>query len=236
MDRVVKNMRPKVVAIIQARMGSTRLAGKVMMDLAGKTALSRVIDRVKEAGSVKGICVATSVLLKDDVVADEAHANGVSVYRGSEEDVLARYLGAAEMTGADHIVRVTADNPLTDPEFIDMCVKSVAGGKIDYAAMKDIPYGTGAEVFTRDALLRAAEKATREEREHVTIGIYNKPDLFWTRAIEPSLKLRRPDIRLTMDTAHDYDVLSDIFKHFTSTAGKIKLRFVIDYLDEKKGR
>jgi len=233
---MVTGKSPKIVAIIQARMGSTRLAGKVMMDLAGKSVLSRVIERVKEAKTPHEICVATSDLAKDDVVSDEARANGVRVYRGSEEDVLSRYLGAAEMTGADHIVRVTADNPLTEPEFIDICAENIMKGKIDYAAMKDIPYGTGAEAVTKEALSRAAEKATKEEKEHVTIGIYNKPDLFRTRALEPSPEFRRPDIRLTMDTARDYDVLSDIFKHFISTAKGIKLSSVIDYLDGKKER
>jgi spore coat polysaccharide biosynthesis protein SpsF len=231
MDCMVKR-ELKVAAIIQARIGSTRLPGKVVMDLCGKTVLARVIERVRAAKTVTDICVATSKDTKNDAVVTESGKNKASCFKGSENDVLDRYDKAAAELRADIIVRVTADNPLTDPSFIDLCVNKVANEGYDFAAMKNIPYGSGAEVMRRDVLTtlsRIAKDAS--DREHVTSYLYKNTAGFKTVFFEPEPDLRRPDVRLTLDTAEDYDILSKFFGKFSGVdTGKIKLKDAIDFL------
>lgn len=222
----------KVAAIIQARLSSTRLPGKVMMDLCGKTALGRVVERARAAKSVDEICVATTKLSKDDVIVSEAHKEGVKIYRGSKEDVLDRYCRAAAVMRADYIVRITADNPFTEPRFIDRCVKKIIQEGLDYVAMENVPYGSNAEVVSAEALIKAAKKAKQEEREHVTAYIYKNPELFRICRIQPPQGLRRPDIRITLDTMDDYVFLDMIFRHFRNKPTKdIRLESVIKFID-----
>ena len=222
----------KIAAIIQARMGSTRLPGKNMLDLCGKTVLSRVIERTKGATSVDEICVATTVGKRDDVIVQEAVKNKVSVFRGAEDDVMDRYLQAAKEVKADCIVRVTADNPLTEPAYIDKCALSILSGKYDFAAMVKIPYGSNAEAVSTKSLRAIYPLAKKYDKEHVTSCFYKKEEEYNVRKILPEDYERRPDIRITLDTEADYIVLKDIFKYFknTETSG-IKLKDVIEYLD-----
>jgi spore coat polysaccharide biosynthesis protein SpsF len=234
MDGMVKK-RPRVAAIIQARMGSTRLPGKAMMDLAGKNVLTRVIDRVKAAKGLDSICVATTSLTADGIIAEEALKSGVEVFRGSEADVLDRFCRAARKMKADYVIRVTADNPLTDPGLIDLCIAELEKGKTDYAAFSEIPYGAGAEMVSTDALVKASKYADKTEKEHVTTGIYTRKGLYAVNILEPPVGLERPDIRVTLDTLEDYTRLYDIFSHFKKIpAGKIKLDLVIRYIDSKE--
>lgn len=221
----------KIAVIIQARMGSTRLPGKAMLELCGKSVLTRVIERVKGANAATDICVATTTCPEDEVVVKEAEKNNVKVYRGSEDDVLDRYCKAADMMEADYIVRIPADNPLTEPRFIDMCVEEVISNGLDYAIMKEknVPYGSNVEVVSRDTLLSIYERSTAEEKEHVTAFIRNNPEKFRVSFVEPPEALRHTNIRLTMDTPDDYKWLKRIFEHFkNSPTEEIKLEYVIE--------
>lgn len=161
-----------IVAIIQARMGSSRFPGKSLADLAGRPMLARVAERVRLARRVDDVVVATSAAPPDDAIAEFCRKERIPCFRGSEEDVLDRFYGAAREHGADIIVRITADCPLIDPDVIDRVVERFQRGDCDYASNTlryTYPDGLDTEVFSRAALERAWREARRpSEREHVT--------------------------------------------------------------------
>lgn len=164
--------RPRVVAIIQARMGSTRLPGKTMMDLAGAPLLDRLLRQLAGATSLDEVVIATSVDPADDAIAQFATARGVRVIRGPEQDVLSRYVLAADAVDADVVVRLTADCPLHSPDTVDEVVQAFLEARVDYACNTN-PYtrpdGQDVEVFSRDLLGRASAAAESDpDREHVT--------------------------------------------------------------------
>jgi len=162
----------QIVAVIQARMTSTRLPGKVLMDIAGKPALELMLSRVSKAKTLDRIVIATTSNATDDPVADLCRRLGVGVFRGSEVDVLERYLGAALEARATTVVRLTADCPFADPAVIDGAVDFFRGGYWDYAGnanRRTFPDGLDVEVFSATALGRAAREARHPfAREHVT--------------------------------------------------------------------
>ncbi len=196
----------KRVAIIQARMGSTRLPGKVLMDICGKTMLERVIDRVKACKEVDDILVATTALREDGPVIDCALGCGVRACRGSVLDVLGRYLGAARAIHADVVVRITADCPLLDPELVDTVICGL--GDEDYCSnviRRTYPKGLDAEAFPKDTLIRLNRMAKSDHaREHVTSFILREhPELFRCRSIQGSVD--RSAERWTVDTQEDLE-------------------------------
>ena len=171
------------VAIVQARMGSTRLPGKVLADVGPGTMLSCVVGRLRRAATVDRIVVATTTAVRDQPVADHASTLGAGVARGDEQDVLARYHAAAEAAHADAIIRITADCPLVDPEIVDRVVEAFTdAAPVDFAAntlRRTYPAGLDVEVITRDALERAWREARRPyERVHVCPYIYEHPEQF----------------------------------------------------------
>jgi spore coat polysaccharide biosynthesis protein SpsF len=223
----------KVVAIIQARMSSSRLPGKVMMDLCGKPLLERVIERVKLAKVIDEMILATSTEPADDVIELHGMANGCSVFRGSLDDVLSRYCEATKMASADIIVRVTADNPLTEPRFIDFGTHHLVSNKLDYVCFENVPYGSDVEVITKKALLKASESTRdKDDREHVTLYIRNSPETFKLGIIpNPFKALARPDVKVTVDTLEDYSKMYKVFWHFRDKK-VVQLEEVIRFLDE----
>lgn len=200
------------VAIIQARMGSSRLPGKVLRDLGGDTMLARVIQRVRAARSIDRVVVATTLHPIDDVVAREVTRLGCLVHRGSEDDVLQRYQGAARASDAARIVRVTADCPLLDPEVIDTVVAALAPG-VDYASNtheRTYPRGLDVEAFHRDTLERMARMATsRSAREHVTAFVMERPERFEIRQVRAARD--DSDLRWTVDTLEDLSLVRALF-------------------------
>ena len=208
-------MEMKTLVVIQARMGSTRLPGKVLMPLAGKPALEHVIERARAAREVDQVVIATSTLPADDAVAEFCAARGWPCVRGSEDDVLARFLTALEHHPADIVVRITGDCPLTDPAMIDELVSALKNDPrgLDYIsntqAPRKIPHGLDVEVMRADALQRAGrEAAAREEREHVTPYFYRNPDLFRLGRIDPPVDLSAH--RWTLDTPNDHALLERV--------------------------
>jgi spore coat polysaccharide biosynthesis protein SpsF len=205
----------KIVAIIQARLGSTRLPGKVLMDVVGETVLERVVRRVERFTLVDDIIVATSTLHPDDAIVKECARIGVPIFRGSESDVLARFVGAAAETDADVCVRLTADCPLLDPGVSDKIISVFmeADGAADYASNKipqSFPRGLDTEVFSRDALERAAREAReRYERVHVTPYLYRHPEIF--SLISVTSEVDRADWRWTIDTPEDLEFVREIY-------------------------
>ena len=159
--------------IAQARMGSSRLPGKVLEPLAGNTVLAHVVRRANLVETADIVCVATSTRAADDAVATEAERCGAAVFRGDERDVLQRFIGAAKMLDADTVLRITCDCPLIDPEICDAVLRLREREAADYASnvgAADWPHGLDCEAFTRDILEGAGRLAEAEdEREHVTL-------------------------------------------------------------------
>ncbi len=210
----------KVVAVIQARMGSTRLPGKVLLPLGGSTVLSQVIRRVAGCDRIDRVVVATTDSPTDDPVAEEASRHGAGVFRGSEQDVLSRYYGAALQEGADVVIRVTSDCPLLDTRLLCDVVADFlrrhAAEKCDYLSntqTRTYPRGLDIEVFTFEALRQAHEQARHaHEREHVTPYIYNPDNRFSLASYEGETDLSAH--RWTLDTPEDLALLTAVVEQF----------------------
>ena len=173
-------MRP--VAIIQARCGSTRLPGKVLKPLAGHTVLRYVIERCRLSRSLADVIVATTVEPADDAIETYCQSLGVPVYRGSQEDVLLRYVEAAAWSHADPIVRITSDCPLIEPSLIEQALAAYRGNPADYLFIEGYPRGTGdIELMTLPALRRALIETQPDQayyREHVMTYLTDHPEAF----------------------------------------------------------
>jgi len=206
------------VAIIQARMGSTRLPGKVLADINGQPLLQRLIERVRATPGISRVVVATTTELADDVLADWCTTHAVPVYRGSTDDVLDRFWQCAQQHPAEFIVRVTADDPLKDPAVIAQALELCASApEVDYASntlQPTYPEGLDIEVVRYRTLERAAREATRpSEREHVMPYVWKHPDRFVLRGF-----VMQPDLshwRWTVDKPADLELVRLIFAHFS---------------------
>lgn len=208
----------KTVAIIQARMGSTRLPGKVMKVICGKTVLEHVIERVKGCRLLDEVVIATTVSPADDAIVKEAERCGVKWFRGSEEDVLERYYLAAKEYDAEIVVRITSDCPLFDPtvltEMLDYFNSERSQGlNIDYLSntlTRSYPRGLDAEVFTFTALEKAFLNAVQPyEREHVTPYIHQHPEIFSLHGQTSDEDLSAH--RWTLDTEEDFRLIEEIY-------------------------
>ena len=202
----------KAVGIIQARMGSTRLPGKVLMQICGRSMLAWVVTRARRARLLDEVVVATTDLPADDAIVSECAAIGVPVFRGSEDDVLDRYHGAAEAFDADPVVRITSDCPLIDPEVIDLVVRAFPDSGAEYASNtleRGYPRGLDVEAISRAALEEAWQLADRpHERVHVTPFIHQNPERFKLHSIP--CEEDHSDLRWTVDTAEDLEVVRGI--------------------------
>jgi spore coat polysaccharide biosynthesis protein SpsF len=225
-------MKPRVVAIAQARMGSTRLPGKVMRDLSGKPVIDWVFERLGRASSLHAVVAAIPDLPEDDILCEHLESIGVTTVRGSATDVLARYEKAAEAGGADVVVLITCDCPLIDPEVVDAVVQAfLTDTPVDYcsnALERTYPHGMDTEVFTREVLALAnTEAAAAHEREHVTPFIYQHPERFRLRNVEAPEWAARPQYRLTLDEEADLRLLRALTNTIDSNTG---LRQIVDML------
>lgn len=201
------------VAIIQARSGSTRLPGKVLKTLKGRTVLGHVINRVRQVSAIDEIVIATTVLPHDDAIEQEALNHGAKVYRGSESDVLSRYYEAAAANNADTVIRITSDCPLIDPEITGEVIRHYYHTNSDYTSntqARCFPRGLDTEVFSMESLTRAHFNAKLpEEREHVTPYIYRNPDLFHIVSFECEADYSQ--YRWTLDTPEDWELIGHIY-------------------------
>jgi spore coat polysaccharide biosynthesis protein SpsF len=197
-------------------MSSTRLPGKVLKALAGQPMILRQIERLQRARRLDRLVVATSTEASDDVLAEVLHAAGVEVFRGPLDDVLGRFVAALDAFPAEHVVRLTADCPLADPQAVDATIALHLKRGADYASNTPeafaYPKGLDVEVITAQALRRAAaEAATPEEHEHVTWGVWTRPEryrLAWLK----SARADDGEIRWTVDTPDDYAFVSAVYQ------------------------
>lgn len=215
-----KIMDKNIVAIIQARMGSSRLPGKVLKDICGHPMLAHVVNRIKPSTLLAQTVVATTCDDNDLPIVDFCATNQIHCFCGSQFDVLDRYYHAACETKADIIVRLTADCPLLDGALIDQVVYAFLDQNVDFAAnrlpppwKRSYPIGLDVEVCSFAALERAWQKAESQyEREHVMPYLYNQPGRFKTLLLQ-----HHPDLgsrRWTVDTSQDLELMQKIFEHF----------------------
>lgn len=199
----------RVNAVIQARAGSTRLPAKVLADLGGRPVLEWVVRAARAAKQVDEVIVATSTLAGDDVVADLAESLGVAAVRGSEHDVLSRFVGALDAHPCDAVVRLTADCPLLDPSLIDAVVGAwAAAPNADYVStilVRCLPRGLDVELVTAPTLRAVDRMAAGHDREHVTSAIYADPEAFSLLGI--CVVPAANDLRVTLDTPADLALL-----------------------------
>ena len=199
-------------------MTSTRLPGKPLMPAAGRPMLAHLVDRLRRVPSLDGIVIATTVNATDDPIVAAARAMDVPSFRGSEPDVMARVLGAADSAGADVIVEVTGDCPMSDPSILEQLIRLFRHNACDYAnnvEVRSYPAGMDAQVFTTAALRRASE-LTQDPfmREHVTPYIRRNPQLFSRVTLVAPPELTWPTLPLLLDEKADYEFLRTLYEHF----------------------
>lgn len=224
-----------VVVIIQARMGSTRLPGKVLKDIVGKPLLSHVVERVLAIQRVDQVIVATTTKEQDNSIVTLCTQLGVSCFRGSEEDVLDRYYQAAKWIGADVIVRITADCPLIDPVVSEKVVDAYLRGGCDYASnslKRTYPDGLDTEVFSFEAL----EKAWREaklpsEREHVTPYIWKNGNLFRLRNVMQKVNLSH--LRWCVDEFEDLEFVRKVYERLYKPGRIFLMNDILKLLEQE---
>ena len=212
----------KATAILQGRLGSTRLPGKVMLDLAGKPVMQHVYERILRCRNIDRIIVATSTDAKDDPIALLFGGLGVTVFRGSESDPLDRYYQAATWYGLSHIVRIMADCPLVDPVVVDEVIAVHFDGGHDFSMLSgSFPVGLDTTVYAYDALMRCWQEANRlSEREHIFPYITHHPELFDIGTLEKNWGASQ--LRWVMDHEVDYRFVTSVYDALY-TPGKVFL-------------
>lgn len=197
-------------------MGSTRLSGKVLLDLGGATVLARVVRRLRRSLQISQIVVATTTASADEAIVSECERLQIPSFRGSEDDVLDRYYQAARLYSADSVVRITADCPSIDPTLVDETIRVFKDEHADYASdvlPRTYPRGLDSEVFTTAALERAWREAREPyEREHVTPYLYEHPEMF--RVVSARGDVDYSHYRWTLDTPEDLSLLRAIYARF----------------------
>lgn len=223
-----------IVTIIQARVGSSRLPGKVLKDIDGKPMLMRVVNRVQRAELPDSVVVATSTEPGDDAVVELCNKNQIAVFRGSESDVLDRYYWAASRYAADLIVRITSDCPLIDPEVLDRTITTFLESQADYASnslVRTYPRGLDVEVVARTSLEQAWREAKEGyERVHVTPFFYRNPDRF--RCVNVAAERDYSNCRWTVDTSADLEFVRAVYARLADAA-QFVWRDVIALLDRE---
>jgi spore coat polysaccharide biosynthesis protein SpsF len=220
----------RTLGVVQARMGSTRLPGKVLRRLSGRTVLDRVVRAANASEVLDDLVVATTHEPIDDAIVAECRRIGVPVARGPVDDVLTRFLGVLDQYESDTVLRFTADCPLLDPELIALAAKVFAAAPyVDYLSTsiaRTLPRGLDVEVVRTDALRAIDKLATEHHRTHVTSYIYSHPEDFNVLGLtmQPDLS----HLRLTLDTPEDWALIEKVIEHFGDRA--VPVRTLTDWL------
>ena len=226
----------KIVATIEARMTSSRLPGKVMLPVLGRPILSYLVERLQRVSSIDEIVLATTINSDDDVLVSFAKTHRIHCFRGSEQDVMGRVVGAAEMLGADDVVEITGDCPIIDPEIIAQVINTYKNNTVDYVSntfVRSYPDGMDVQVFSWEKLFESSQM-TKEplDREHVTLHILKNPKLFSRINLVAPSSLFWPDLGLTLDEDKDFMLLSKIIEHFYPVKPFFTCGDVIKYLKD----
>lgn len=228
---------PKVVCIIEARFASTRLPGKVLMPILGEPMLARMIERLSRARTVDTIVVATSTSRADDAVAEAAADAGAECFRGSEEDVLGRVVGAARAFDAEVIAETTGDCPLHDPAIVDKVVADFLLGGADFVSNihpYTTPRGTDVRVFSSHDLAEIERiSSDPADREHVSLYFWEHPDRYRLRNVVTDFSPAAGSMRLTVDTQADLDLVTAIFDELYPHNPEFSLADVLSLIERR---
>lgn len=227
----------KIVATIEARMTSSRLPGKVLLEAGGKSMLRHLVDRLKTVPSLDEIVLATTVNSTDNILEDFAKQNGIRCYRGSENDVMNRVIEAAVFADTDIVVEITGDCPIIDPQIVEQTIRMFLGNNADYVSnsiIRSYPDGMDTQVFKLEMLQRSASMTNDPlDHEHVTLHIYNNPDIFSQLHLVAPPELHWPELGLTLDEPADYELIKNIIEFFGSEQPFFSCLDVIKLLREK---
>lgn len=227
-------MSEGIAVVVQCRMGSTRLPGKALLEIEGVPLLRRLCNRVATARRTNLVVVATSDRAADDQIEGACRSWGVEIHRGPEADLIERFLGVVERYDLSAFVRVTGDNPLTDPVGIDELIAAFHNRKADLVHnkhLKGYPYGTGAELITANALRRCSEMVhNTESREDFVTWMRKGMHGFQCESVSADPALVRPDYFLTVDYPEDFELFVAIYRRFAFD-DLIPLGAVIEFLD-----
>ena len=199
-------------------MTSSRLPGKVLMKVLGKPILYYLVERLKQVSLLDDIVLATTTNSDDDSLVKFANNEGIQSYRGSEDDVMGRVIGAAESVDADLIVEITGDCPIIDPSIVEQTIQTYINNNSDYvsnAHIRSYPDGMDVQVFSLNVLKKSSEMTNNVlDREHVTLHIRNHPELFSHLHLMAPPELWWPELGLTLDEISDFELLKKIIEHF----------------------
>jgi len=226
----------KVLCLLQARMKSSRFPGKIMKPILGKPMIQHILDSLSYSTMIDDVIVVTTTNPKDDVLVQYLDKKNIKYFRGNENDVLKRYIDAVSQFGGDYVVRITADNPLTDPNIVDMVIRKALKNKVDYASnnlQKTFPLGFFVEVISRK-ILEKLEKLTQDQsdREHVTLYIHKNKNSFKVFNLTAPQEFFYPDWRLTVDTKEDFELIKHVFENLYTDHKPIRYEEVINFLKE----
>ncbi len=206
----------KIVATIEARMGSSRLPGKVLLPALGRPMLDHLVSRLRSVPSIDEVVLATTTSAADTPLVRFAEAAQLRVFRGSEQDVMSRVIGAAAAGSADVIVEITADCPIIDPDVVEQTIRVFLNNEADYVAnchVRSYPDGMDTQVFRLSTLQRSAGMTDdRLDREHVSLHIRNHPEIFRHIHLVAPPSLHWPGLGLTLDEESDYRLLKQIIE------------------------
>jgi spore coat polysaccharide biosynthesis protein SpsF len=221
----------QAVIILQARMGSARLPGKVLEPIGARSLLGHCIARLR-VGSAAPVMLATTLAAADDCLVTAAAPYGIPVFRGPEHDVLLRYVQAARSMGARYVVRATADNPAIDIDGPERVLRDLRSSGADYVVEAGLPYGACVEAVTTDALNRAALAATDPaDREHVTTLIRRDLNRFKPLMTTAPANVRRPDVRVTVDTPQDLAFMRVVAARLNNWTAEPELTHILRAID-----
>lgn len=220
------------VAVLQARMGSQRLPGKVLADLQGKPMLARIIERLKSCREVDRIVVAATTLPDDAEIAAVAAAEGACVYRGAVDDLVDRVRQAVLSSGGgDLVLHCTGDNPLVEPELADMLILSAKRSGADFTFMPGVPVGSGSDVYRMETLDRIdREAASAAAREHLNAWVFDHRDHFRVEAVAVPQKWQAPALRLTVDHPEDLSLVREIHTRLGEGGKNFNLADVVELM------
>lgn len=226
--------RDRVLVIVQARMGSNRLPGKVMRELNQKPMIYWQLNRIQQAKMVTTIVVATSINSEDDILAEYISEIGYEVFRGSSDDVLQRFCGVIDLYPSNVCVRLTADCPLVMPEILDKMLESYFKSDYDYYSntiSPSYPDGVDIEIFRPQALVKLSRYNLQPfEREHVTIGLYTRPNVF--RVGNHTSEINSSSERWTVDYEEDLDFIRKVYSEFRGRELHFTYEDVLNFLDK----
>jgi len=227
--------------IVQARIGSSRLPGKVMKYLEDKIVLDHVIERLQKSKYVRNVIICTSNEIQDDLIYEHCLQNNIKCFRGSELNVLERYYETATFYKSEYIVRVTSDCPLVDPKYIDLMIEKYFELNQQYLGPKyygnhKFPDGFNGEIFNYQVLKEAYENASENEKEHVTTYIikkYNMIEFDYPIDYLNYKDINFADLHLSLDTSEDYELLKKIFHNVYLKNNHFQIEDVLEFLDNK---